>query len=141
MSFRVKSSKAPGYVIMRSVRTGQPVRISVGVIPKIFWPDTWYENPYWQFSGALSKADIMEFFGDTQREIRADFAHRLATYILDYVQNMAAIVWLMNPDREGYLANMRPCIEKLSALKAKAKCRKDIMAMISVCLDYALDPF
>ena len=141
MTFRVKRSKGPAYVIMRDVNTGQPVRIPVGAIPKIFWPATWYENPYWMHSGVLSKADINEFFQDTEREIRVDFAHKLASYILDYVQNMAAIVWLMNPEKERYLRNMRPCVEKLSELKARAKCRKDIEDMISVCLDYAMDPF
>jgi hypothetical protein len=141
MSFRVKRSKGPAYVVMRDVRTGQPVRIPVGAIPKVFWPETWYENPYWLYSGALSRADVAEFFSDSKQEIRADFAHRLATYILDYVQNTAAVVWLMNPDKEGYLETMKPCIEKLSELKAKAKNRADIMEMIHVCLDYAMDPF
>jgi hypothetical protein len=121
--------------------SGALVRIPVGAIPKLFWPETWYENPYWQYSGALSREDVAEFFSDSKQEIRLDFAHKLATYVLDYVQNMAAVVWLMNPDKEGYLETMKPCIEKLSELKAKAKCRKDIMEMIHVCLDYAMDPF
>ena len=141
MTFRVRSSKGPAYVVMRDAATGQPVRIPVGVIPKIFWPETWYENPYWMYSGGLSKADIAEFFQDPQREVRPDFAHKLATYILDYVQNMAAAVWLMNPDKDGYLKRMRPCVEKLSQLKVRARCRKDIMDMVDICLDYAMDPF
>ena len=140
MTFRVKRSKGPAYVVMRNINTGQPVRIPVGVIPKIFWPETWYENPYWMYSGALSRADVAEFFQD-QREIRPDFAHRLATYILDFVQNTAAAVWLMNTDKEGYLKHMRPCVEKLLGLKARARCRKDVKDMIDVCLDYAIDPF
>lgn len=141
MTWRVRRSKGPAYVIMRDARTGQSVRLPVGVIPKIFWPETWYENPYWMYSGALSRADVAEFFQDPQREIRPDFAHRLATYILNYIQNMAAIVWLMNPEKERYLRNMRTCIEKLSELKARAKRRKDVKDMIDVCLDYAMDPF
>jgi len=141
MGGRVKSSKGPSYVVMRNRRTGLPVRIPVGAIPKIFWPETWYENPYWMYSGALSREDIAEFFEDPKREIHADFAHKLATYILNFVQNMAAISWLMTPDKKGYLDYMRPCIEKLSALKAKAKCRKDVMDMVHVCLEYAMDPF
>jgi hypothetical protein len=79
------------------------MRIPVGTIPKIFWPETWYENPYWQFSGALSKADVAEFFQESQQEVRADFAHKLATYILDFAQNLAAVCWLVNPNRENYL--------------------------------------
>jgi len=141
MSWRVKRSKGPAYVIMRDRESGAPVRIPVGAIPKIFWPETWYENPYWVYSGALTREDIAEFFSESQQEIRPDFAHKLATYILDFVQNMAAVVWLMTPDKEGYLENMRPCIEQLSALKARARCRKDVMDMIHVCLDHALDPF
>ena len=140
MTFRVKRSQGPAYVVMRD-KTGRPIRIPVGAIPKIFWPETWYENPYWMYSGALNRADIAEFFKEQHQEIRCDFAHKLATYILDYVQNMAAIVWLMNPDKDGYLERMRPCVEKLSALKARAKSRKDIMDMIHMCLEYTMDPF
>jgi len=44
MSPKYRSSKAPGYVVMRDVRTGRPVRIPVGVIPKVLWPETWYET-------------------------------------------------------------------------------------------------
>jgi len=141
MSEGVRSSKGPAYVIMRNRTTGQPVRIPVGAIPKIFWPETWYENCYWAYSGALSREDIAEFFEESTREIRPDFAHKLATYILDFVQNTAAVAWLLNPDKDGYLEYMRPCIEKLSDLKGKAKSRADVMAMIHVCLDYAIDPF
>ena len=141
MSIWYKSSKAPGYVIMRDARTGRPVRIPVGAIPKIFWPETWYENPYWMFSGALNREDIAEFFTEAAQEIRAEFAHKLATYILDFVRNLAAAAWLINPERDRYLEDMRPIIEKLAALKARATCRKDIMDMIHVCLDCALDPF
>jgi len=140
MAFKVKSSKAPAYVIMRDT-SGRLIRIPVGIIPKIFWPDTWYENPYWQYSGALTRADIHEFFSESEKEIRVDFAHKLATYILDYVRNICAVVWLMNPNRDAYLEQMTPCIMKLSELKAKAKCRKDVMEMIQVCLEYAIDPF
>lgn len=141
MNAKYRSSKAPSYVIMRDRGTGKPVRIPIGVIPKIFWPETWYENPYWRYSGALSRDEVFEFFSESQEEIRPDFAHKLATYILDYVRNMAAAVWLMNPYRDQYQESMTPAIEKLSALKAKVKCRKDIMDMVHVCLDYALDPF
>lgn len=134
-------SKNPSYVVMRDRQTDQPVRIPVGMIPKIFCPETWYENPYWKYSGSLRDVDLAEFFSEPDVEIRDDFAHKLATYILDYVQNMAAVVWLMNPSKERYVEHMRPCIQKLSEVKNRARCRKDIMDMIHVCLDYALDPF
>jgi len=106
----MKRSKCPSYVIIRDAGTGRLVRIPIGAIPKIFWPETWYENPYWMYSGALSRTDIVEFFGDTKREIRADLAYKLATYILDFVQNMAAVVYLMSSDKEGYLDFMKSCI-------------------------------
>jgi len=141
MSPRYRSSKAPGYVVMRDARTGRPVRIPVGVIPEVFRPETWYENAYWMYSGALNREDIEEFFSKEKQEIRADFAHKLATYILNFVQNLAAAVWLVDPNRDEYLEFMKPCIEKLSALKRRARCRKDIMEMIYICLDYGMDPF
>lgn len=141
MSRRYRSSKAPGYVIMRDARTRRRVRIPVGAIPKLFWPETWYENPYWMYSGALNREDIAEFFSETAQEIRADFAHKLATYILDFAQNLAAAVWLISVHKQEYVEEMRPVIEKLAALKARATCRKDVMDMIHVCLDCALDPF
>jgi len=140
MTWRAKRSKGPAYVVMRDA-SGALVRIPVGVIPKIFWPETWYEDPYWMYSGALSREDVAEFFEDPKREIHADFAHKLATYILDYVRNTCAVVWLLNPDRDAYLERMNPCVMKLSELKAKAKCRKDVMDMIHVCLEFAMDPF
>ena len=141
MTEKYRSSKAPSYVVMRDAKTGGLVRIPIGAIPKIFWPETWYENPYWKFSGALTAVDLAEFFDRPDVEIRADFAHKLATYILDFARNLAAMAWLMNPDKQGYLEDMTPCIEKLSALKARATCRKDVQDMIHVCLDYTIDPF
>lgn len=139
----MKSSKSPKALTMRDRKTGQPVSIPVDLIPKELWPETWYENVYWRYSGALEAADVMLFMAATG-PITDELAQKLATYIYDFTANTAVTVWLMlaaTGTREHYLNDMRECLAKLAALKAQARTREVVMDMVHVCLDYAVDPF
>lgn len=134
-------SEAPRGLILRDRRTGQPVEVSISMIPKELWPETWYDNAYWMYSRALTREEIGDFFKDVKAEISEDLAQKLAKYIYDYAANCAVAAWLFSDDRESYLEYMRPCLQKLAALKAKARTKHDVMEMVHVALDYAVDPF
>lgn len=128
-------------LIVRDRRTGQPVAIPISTIPKELWPDNWYENAYWQYSKALVREEVAKFFEQSKKEIPEQLAEKLAQYIYDYAANIAVAGWLFNPNRDEYLEHMRPCLLKLSALKNKARTKKDVMDMIHTAMGYAVDPF
>jgi len=134
-------SKNPCSLIVRDRGTGRPVEVPITLIPKELWPETWYDNVYWMHSKALLREEVQQLFQDPEKDLPEELTQKVATYILDYVKNMAVAVWLFNPDKQRYLEYMRPSLTKLSALKNGARTRKDIREMISVCLDCAMDPF
>lgn len=134
-------SKHPKGLTVRDRRTGQPVTIPLAQIPKELWPDTWYDNVYWRYSRALTREEVGKFFGESIQWICEGLAQKLAQYIYDFAANTTVAVWIFNPDRENYLEYMRPCLQKLRALKNKARTREDVMDMIHVAMDYAVDPF
>jgi hypothetical protein len=118
------------------------VEIPISAIPKELWPDNWYENAYWQYSKAVTREEIGKFFEDREEEISEDLAVKLAQYIYDYAANIAVAGWLFNAgDRDEYLEFMRPCLQQLSAMKNKARTRRDVMDMVHIAVEYAVDPF
>jgi hypothetical protein len=134
-------SKSPSGLIVRDRRTGQPITIPLSTIPKELWPDNWYENAYWMYSRALCREEVAKFFEHSQKEIPEALAEKLAQYIYDYVANIAVAGWLFAENRDEYLEFMRPCLQKLSAKKNKSRTRKDVMDMVHIALEYAVDPF
>jgi hypothetical protein len=137
----LKSSENPAGLIVRDRRTGQLVAVPICEIPKALWPETWYANVDWQYSRAVTREEVGRFFTDPKTEISEDLARKLAKYIYDYAANVSVAGWLFSEDPDAYLEYMKPCLEKLAALKAKCRTRSGVMDMVHVAIDYAVDPF
>jgi len=133
--------ESPGGLWVRDSTTGRPVLVPLSEIPKELWPEKWYENPQWQYSGALQKEEVMALASLDKYEISPELAQKLAQYILDYAKHIVIMGWLFLPEKEAYLESMKETITKLSALRNKASNRKDVMAMVHVAQEVALDPF
>lgn len=128
-------------LIVRDRETGKPVAVPISSIPEEIRPDNWYENPQWQYSRALLSEEVAEFFKDSKAEIHEQSARRLAQYIYDYAANIAVAGWLFGDNKQEYLEFMRPCLQQLRTLKEKAQTKRDILDMIHISMDYAVDPF
>jgi len=125
-------------VYVRDRETGEIVAVPTSVFPLEFIPEVWFENPYWQWSGYLSKAEVMKFL--ERRPLTPDEAYKLGRYILLFVQNLACMNWLFSEDREGYFEYMLPCIRKLHQILGRVKSGDEVWEMLKVCFDYGLDP-
>jgi hypothetical protein len=132
-------SKNPGGLYVRDTE-GIPVLVPLESIPKELWPDTWFENAYWRFNGALSLIDVKELYG--QEPVSEEFIQKVAQYIFDFAANCAVCAWLFDDaaHRQGYLEHVRPLLQQLSALKQTARNREDVHGMLDIAAAYALDP-
>lgn len=139
--FTPKSCKDPVSIIVRDRRTGMPVRLSTCIIPDALRPDNWYENACWQYSRALTREEVGKFLQDQKSEIPYVLARKLAQYIYDYAANIAVAAWIFSDDRDKYYEYMLPCLQKLRQLKPKAKTKQDVLDMLHVAMEYAVDPF
>lgn len=132
-------SKNPTGLYMRDGK-GRLVLVPLERIPKELWPDTWFENAYWRFNGALSIQDIKQLWEDDA--LSEEFVQKVAQYIFDFAANCAVAVWLLDQEahKSEYLEYVRPLLQQLSAWKQKARTRKDVLEMLRLAEAYALDP-
>ena len=114
--------------------------ISVHEVPEELRPDNWYLNPYWVFSGALSREEVLKFL---RGDVDVLLARKVAQYVLDYVCNMASATYLALPpgDRDLYLRFMAPVIRRLREVKERVRSRDDVWDMVETALDVGMDPF
>ena len=141
MDRKPRSSRSPAHVYVRDRETGEIVAVPTSEFPAEFIPEVWFENPYWKYSGYLSKAEVMKFL--EKKPLNPDEAYKIGKYILLFVKNLACAGWLFSSSEEGrekYFRYMLPCIRKLHEILLRVKSRGEVWGMLNVCLEYGLDP-
>lgn len=130
-------------LIVRDCQTGRPVSIPIHMIPARIQPDSWFEKAYWMHRHDRGDLEplIQGLFGDyplSREDIR-----RLAQYVVDYAGHIAVMAWMFSPpdEREETLEYNGEAMDRLRILRNKAETKEDVREMISVGMDYALDPF
>lgn len=148
-------SKITGVVSMLPFvkKPSRPIIVRVGNrvypitdIPKILWPDTWYDNPYWRThpqSAALGKI-ISKYQKDRYtRQLTIFEVKMFAQYIVDYAGLVASIAFLRSRpvDRECILRGNGAMMQKLRGIFKYAVTSDDIQKAIDLCSEFGIDPF
>ena len=127
------------FLIVRDRRTGKPVTIATSSIPRSIRPDTWYENAYWMYHDSrLVLEPLIRRYLENE-EFESHEVQYLAQYFLDYACHIAVMSYLFGGGEETVQHNAE-VIAKLRDLKKGARTRRDLVMMIHVARDYALDP-
>lgn len=137
-----RSDANPEGIWVTDGETGDLVALTPDKFPEVIRPAIWFENVFWRTSGYLTEDQVMTYF--RQEPLEKDDAYKIAKYILLYAQNMACASWLFcePTGRESYLTFITPCILRLNAImRDKPITRKQLKAMIEVCLNFTIDPF
>jgi len=111
-------SSDPGSLFVRDRKTGRPVAVSTKEEVRHLLDYNLKRRP-----DPLSPAQIAKF----------------ALYFETYAKHIVMAAWLFNTDRDGYAAEMRPTMEKLSDIRRRAKTVADLNEMVDVGMDAALD--
>jgi len=113
-------------------------------IPAWVKPTRLHENPYYIFSGALTRDEVHQYLDKTlyTGEIDPKLAGKVARYCVDFAKHVVLAGILCggpkNPKR--YEAEMRPVIEKVDRMASQAKTRRNVSDIINELMRVALDP-
>lgn len=138
-------SADPGALIVRDAKTGQPVSISTKFFPEWVKPPLWFNNVQWQYSHMLDKEEVIAYLDDRLKKgpkITRDLARRIALYIECYAKHIVMMGYLFSPseEREGYAGSQREFIVRLTELRRSVESSDDVSEMMSLCMDYGIDP-
>ncbi len=103
-------------------------------------------NPYWMYSGLLTKKEVLEFF-KKKEDTRAELLDKVAYYILCYAENVVLAGTFLAKDlmylqeSESFLDELRDLYEKVKNTKDSKEKYKHVKKMIDTCLDHNIDPF
>jgi len=119
-------------------------------IPAWLKPTRLHENPYYIFSGALTRDEVHQYLDKTlyTGEIDPVLAGKVATYCVDFAKHcVLANILCGGPEPRGavldakrYEAEMRPLIEKVDRMAARAKTKQNVSDIINELMRVALDP-
>lgn len=133
----------PDQIYVTDRRTGRLISIDPNKFPAELRPAIWFENVFWRHSGYLSKTMVMKYLN--REPLGKDLAARIGNYILLFAQNMACAGWLFADgpqEKKEHQAFMGLCIRRLKrVLEIKPFNIQSIAQMVSIGMDYALDPF
>lgn len=127
------------------VRVGNRV-YPITDIPKILWPDTWYDNPHWRShpDSAKLRVIINKFQKDRYtRQLTLFEVKMFAQYIVDYAGLVASIAFLRSGpiDRESILLGNGAMMQKLRDVFKYAVSSDDLQKAIDLCSEFGVDPF
>ena len=100
-------------------------------------------NPFWMYSGILTKDDVFDFF---RGEANEQLLEKISYYILFYVENLVLTGYLIKliedpTEAEDYLNYNKPLLEELRKLNKSKKNYETVNKMVRLCLKYGFDPF
>jgi hypothetical protein len=139
-------------ILPKPKKPSQPLGVRVGkrvypitAIPKILWPDTWYDNAYYKSHPQRYQLEhiIIKFQRDRYtRQLTIFEVKMFAQYIIDFAGLVASIAYLKsdNIDRQSILIGNGAMMQKLRDGFKYATTADDIQKMLDLCKEFNIFP-